>query len=275
MSSKNKPAPALHIEYLALDELLRWPGNPKEHAEEAIAASVTRFGFRDPLAIDETTGRLIAGHGRLTVLERARASGSPAPQYVQQRADGMWLVPVTRGGSFGSEEEASAYLVAHNRTGELGGWNDELLAGLLSNLDDDLRGVAGFDLDGFLQEQTAAAPPLPPVPPSEFLNDLIGPAAPVAAASLASAPAAPHAPVVPGAPLPPAPPAATSAPTITTPPVGGAEEYVQVAYVVTVSERTEALAVIKDARARFGTDTAPAAFMALIRAYAQQHGISA
>lgn len=254
-------APTLRIEYLPLDQLSRWPGNPKEHADGAIAASVQRFGFRDPLAIDEASGRLIAGHGRLTVLERAHAAGRPAPQYVQVREDGMWLVPVTRGGSFADEGEASAYLIAHNRTGELGGWNDDLLAGMLGNLDDELRAVAGFDLDAFVQEQTAAGTALP-VPPSEFLNGLIEPPAPLG--SPATLPA-----------LAGTAPAPTAAPTITTPPAAGGEEYVQLVYVVTVSERAEALAVIKDARARFGAETAPAAFMALIRQYAQANGVAA
>ncbi|MDL2342580.1 hypothetical protein QOL99_00255 [Deinococcus sp. MIMF12] len=249
---------ALRIEYLPLDQLARWPGNPKEHADGAIAASISRFGFRDPLAIDEATGRLIAGHGRLSVLERAHAAGQPAPQFVQVREDGMWLVPVTRGGSFGSEDEAAAYLVAHNRTGELGGWNDELLAGMLGGLDDDLRAVAGFDLEAFVKEtdaQAASAPALPEAP-SEFLNDLIG----VAAAAAPQAQATPT-PAAGGdaAPAEPAPPAA---------PVGpGNPEYVQVVYVVPAPDRDLAQRAVKRAREQFGVATAPEAFMAIIRAY--------
>ena len=284
MSSKKTQAPAaastLRIEYLPLAELARWPGNPKEHADGAIAASISRFGFRDPLAIDETTGRLIAGHGRLSVLERAHASGQSAPQFVQVREDGMWLIPVTRGGSFADETEASAYLIAHNRTSELGGWNEDLLAGMLGSLDDSLRAVAGFDLDAFVQETTAAAAAvqLPPAPPSEFLNDLITPptmaAAPAGtlqvqtpgaqAADLGAAVATPSAPVP-----------ATAAPTITTPPPPGGEEYVQLVVVLPVSERNEALAVLKDVRTKTGLETTPAAFMALIRQYAAANGVTA
>ncbi|MBZ9713771.1 hypothetical protein [Deinococcus multiflagellatus] len=271
-------APTLRIEYLPLDQLARWPGNPKEHAEGAIAASISRFGFRDPLAIDEASGRLIAGHGRLSVLERAHAAGQPAPQFVQVREDGMWLVPVTRGGSFADRDEASAYLIAHNRTGELGGWNDELLAGMLGSLDDALRSVAGFDLDGFLQEQTAAAASvqLPPPPPSEFLNDLITPSAPPAAPPpAADTVATPAAPAAPGAVVAPEAPPAPAAPSITSPPAQGAEEYVQLAFVLPVSERAEVTAAIKHAKGHFGAETSPAAFMAIIRAYAQQHGVGA
>lgn len=286
MSSKKTQAPAaastLRIEYLPLADLTRWPGNPKEHADGAIAASISRFGFRDPLAIDETTGRLIAGHGRLSVLERAHASGQPAPQFVQVREDGMWLIPVTRGGSFADESEASAYLIAHNRTGELGGWNEELLAGMLGSLDDSLRAVAGFDLDAFVRETTAAAAAVT-LPPSEFLNDLITPPM-TAPHTMAAAPAGLSQVQMPGgqaadlgatvaalsAPIP-----ATAAPTITTPPPPGGEEYVQLVVVLPVSERNEALAVLKDVRTKAGLETTPAAFMALIRQYAAANGVTA
>ena len=288
MSSKKIQAQApaastLRIEYLPLADLTRWPGNPKEHASEAIAASIREFGFRDPLAIDETTGRLIAGHGRLSVLERAHAAGQPAPQFVQVRGDGMWLIPVTRGGSFVDESEASAYLIAHNRTSELGGWNEDLLAGMLGSLDDSLRAVAGFDLDAFVQETTAAAAAVQ-LPPSEFLNDLITPPAPVTPFPTAAAPAGLPQVQTPGgqaanlgatAATPSAPIPATAAPTITTPPPPGGEEYVQLALVLPVSERNEALAVLKDVRAKTGLETTPAAFMALIRQYAAANGVSA
>ncbi|GGR68073.1 hypothetical protein GCM10008959_32690 [Deinococcus seoulensis] len=281
--SKKPQAPAaastLRIEYLPLADLTRWPGNPKEHADGAIAASISRFGFRDPLAIDETTGRLIAGHGRLSVLERAHAAGQPAPQFVQVRDDGMWLIPVTRGGSFADESEASAYLIAHNRTSELGGWNEDLLAGMLGSLDDSLRAVAGFDLDAFVQETTAAAAAvtLPPAPPSEFLNDLITPPMTAAPAGLPQVQTPGPQAADPGATAatPSAPVPATAAPTITTPPPPGGEEYVQLVVVLPVSERNEALAVLKDVRAKTGLETTPAAFMTLIRQYAQANGVSA
>lgn len=236
-SKKTAPAstPTLRIEYLPLDQLMRWPGNPKDHAEGAIAASVQRFGFRDPLAIDEATGRLIAGHGRLTVLERAHAAGQDAPQFVQVREDGMWLVPVTRGGHFESEAEASAYLIAHNRTSELGGWDEGLLSDLLGTLDEDLRAASGFDLDAFVKEQA-------PEPPSEFLNDLITPQ--------------------PQEQAPPAP--AVVQPTAPSDPE---EPYLQVVYVVRKSDRDLALEAVKKARAAFGVDTAPEAFVAIMRDY--------
>lgn len=283
--STNTPAPAapsdtLRIEYMALPDLLRWPGNPKEHDEAAIAASIERFGMRDPVSIDETSGRLIAGHGRLTVLERAHAAGSPAPQFVQVRADGAWLIPVTRGGSFTDEAEASAYLVAHNRTGELGGWDDTLLAEFLKPLDADLLAVTGFDLAAFAQEQEAAAAQVAlPTAPSEFLNSLIAPAqAPASAAPTTAAPQAP-APLAVPSPVTPDPsvdhPVSASAPATPAGPVSPPdapqfpddEEYVQLVYVVKKSDRAMVLDALKKARAEFSVDTAPDALLAIVRQY--------
>ncbi|SEI67611.1 hypothetical protein SAMN04488058_101313 [Deinococcus reticulitermitis] len=261
--TRKKTDTALRIEYLPLDELSRWPGNPKSHDDGAIAASISRFGFRDPLAIDEATGRLVAGHGRLTALERAHAAGSAAPQFVQVRGDGMWLVPVTRGGSFGDEAEAAAYLVATNRTGELGGWDESLLAEFLKPLDEDLLSITGFDLDAFLREVPKGSDVLPSAP-SEFLNDLIAPVSAPAAAGSGSAenpeaglqaPAAPA-----GQPASPLPAAQTD------------EPYLQVVYVVRKSEREQVLEAVKRARARFSVETAPEAFMAIIRDYLSREG---
>ena len=76
--------------------------------------------------------------------------------------------------------------------------------------------------------------------------------------------------VAPSAPIP-----ATAAPTITTPPPPGGEEYVQLVVVLPVSERNEALAVLKDVRTKTGLETTPAAFMALIRQYAAANGVNA
>lgn len=248
MPPKNKVAPAakdeLRIEYLRLDELLRWPGNPKEHAEDAIQASIERFGFRDPLAIDEQSGRLIAGHGRLTVLERAHAAGSPAPKYVRVAEDGQWLIPVTRGGHFENEAEASAYLVAHNRLGELGGWNDDLLAEFVKPLDDVLKGLTGFDwstLDSITAPQQG-----------DFLNGLVAEFSPPAAPPMGNS-------------IDPA-----ASPTLAPPPAAAADEanpYMQVVYVVRKDERERVLRAVKEAREQFGVETAPEAFMRIVDAY--------
>ena len=48
------------IEYMPLSQLERWPRNPKKHADDTINESITRFGFVQPILIDENTKRLVA-----------------------------------------------------------------------------------------------------------------------------------------------------------------------------------------------------------------------
>lgn len=162
------PAPAsektsLRIEYIDLADLVRAPRNPKQHDLGAIHQSISRFGFVSPIILDERTGRLLAGHGRLDSLQAAKASGSSPPERIVAQ-DGSWRVPVVRGVASRSDQDAEAYLVADNRTTELGGWDDAALASLLSDLaaQDALVGT-GFDKDdldtllrdlGYQQEPT-------------------------------------------------------------------------------------------------------------------------
>ncbi len=124
------------IEYIRIDELSRWPANPKQHDTPTMIESAKRFGFVAPLIKDEGTGRLVAGHGRAEALEAMRAAGTAPPQRIRIEPDGMWSVPVFCGISFASESEAEAYLLADNRLVELGGWNDVDLNDTLKRLND-------------------------------------------------------------------------------------------------------------------------------------------
>lgn len=135
------------IEYVPLSEVRGAPRNPKDHDQGAIHNSIVRFGFTSPLLLDERTGRLVAGHGRIEALRQMKASGQSAPERVEQR-NGEWYVPVVRGLRFRSDEDAEAYLLADNRLTELGGWDDFRLAEVLSDLAaaDALEGV-GWDAD--------------------------------------------------------------------------------------------------------------------------------
>ena len=122
------------IEYLHVDELVPAPKNPKTHATEQLRASMLRFQFTEPCLIDERTGRLVAGHGRVEALREAQAAGLDAPDGVQVD-DGRWLVPVVRGWASRNDEESAAYVIASNRLTEVGGWDVTLLADLLQRPD--------------------------------------------------------------------------------------------------------------------------------------------
>lgn len=125
---------SLEIEYRALDALEENPRNCRQHEPDQvvlIADSIRRFGFTNPVLIDEA-GVLIAGHGRL----------------MAARLAGLTEVPcvVLKGLS---DEEKRAYVIADNRLAEKSRWDEGLLMEELEALQD-----AGFDelLLGFSAE---------------------------------------------------------------------------------------------------------------------------
>ncbi len=139
----------LRIEYIALESLQQAPRNPKDHAPEALSQSVSRFGFVNPLIIDERTGRLVAGHGRLETLQQMRAEGREPPGRVVSKA-GSWYVPVLRGVKFDNAAEAEGYSIADNRLPELGGWHEDQLALMLADFaaqGKELLDGTGYDAD--------------------------------------------------------------------------------------------------------------------------------
>lgn len=172
---KPAPKPSRQIEYRPIAALQDNPHNPKAHALDTIGDSVGRFGYVEPIVVDERTGYTISGHGRTAALRAAETQwvadgmNDPIPDGVQTDEDGVWLVPVVTGWASKNDADARAALIALNRTTELGGWDDRALVDLLDDLanqDDGLVGV-GFDtadLDDLmarLQEHDADAPPAP------------------------------------------------------------------------------------------------------------------
>ena len=135
------------IEYTPLTNVLRAPRNPKRHNAELIANSISRFGVVESPAIDERTGRLVAGHGRLDDWVARKAAGENPPDGIEADPDtGDWLVPVQRGWASRSDADAEAYLVISNSSSEKGGWDDANLAQLLADLRDQDPGL--LDLTG-------------------------------------------------------------------------------------------------------------------------------
>ncbi|MBV8771668.1 MAG: hypothetical protein JO166_04950 [Deltaproteobacteria bacterium] len=161
----------IRVEYMTLAQLRRAPRNPKAHDLDVIDSSIKRFGFVAPIVMDERTGRLVAGHGRLETLERAKAAGQKPPDRIIER-DGEWLVPVIRGVEFTDDREAEAYVVADNQTTILGGWNEEELAAVLLDHAGGERGLQGLgysadDLQEMLFRLGQDAPEFEPTDASE------------------------------------------------------------------------------------------------------------
>lgn len=132
------------IEHLALSSLAVNPVNPKAHDLDTIDKSIGRFGYVEPVVVDGRTGQIISGHGRTATLRAMEERGETAPEGVVLDEDGSWLVPVVTGWSSRTDAEASAALIAMNRTTELGGWVDDALLDLLDGLaQDEEAGLSG------------------------------------------------------------------------------------------------------------------------------------
>lgn len=136
--------------YMRLDEMHEADLNPKGHDGPRIRGSIARFGFVDQPVLDERTGKLIGGHGRLMQLRDMHADGETPPDGITIDADGMWRWPVTRGWSSRSDTEAHAVGVALNRLTEAGGWDDlhtlSDILGAAYEMDPGLLDVTGYTI---------------------------------------------------------------------------------------------------------------------------------
>jgi len=129
MEQQNLTIKRVPIESLHLD-----PANARDHGPEnmdAIVASLTRFGQAEPLVVQESSGRVIGGNGRLSAMKQL---GWTECDIVELDVDDL---------------TATALGIALNRTGQLADWNEETLGRLLSELRDagELDGVGYSDSD--------------------------------------------------------------------------------------------------------------------------------
>lgn len=121
------------LRYVPLDSLNGNPQNPKGHDLDLIGESLDRFGYVEPQTMDDRTGLLIAGHGRLEQLRAKQDAGEPPPEGIRLRG-GEWQVPVVFGWASADDTEALAYLVASNQSTIAGGWDYPKLGPLLDEV---------------------------------------------------------------------------------------------------------------------------------------------
>lgn len=128
----------LKLEYRAVEALIPYARNAKQHSETQvaqIAASIREFGWGAPILIDGQNN-VIAGHGRLLAARKLGITEVP-------------VVPMEHL----TDTQRRALILADNKIGENASWEDELLGIELSELKD-----AGFDLGltGFSTEEWEA-----------------------------------------------------------------------------------------------------------------------
>lgn len=173
--TKTTPEPitsmAERIELWPVERLQPYAKNARTHSDDQvdqIAASIREFGFTNPILVDSADG-IIAGHGRLMASKRL----------------GLATVPVIVLDHL-TDQQRRAYILADNKLALNAGWDNDLLAQELQDLDAD-----GFDLDliGFNEDElvdlladndnTEPAPdvdadetPEPPAQPVSVLGDV-------------------------------------------------------------------------------------------------------
>lgn len=159
------------IQYMPAAKLVPAKLNPKEHDFGAIQTSMDMHGYVEPVVLDERTERLVSGHGRIEVLLALAKKGAAPPDGVKLDAAGAWLVPVVRGWRSEDDAQANAFLLASNRTSELGGWDNAALTEVLEDLakSNQMLG-SGYDADDLdeLLEQLGPPPAVSPPDDEEF-----------------------------------------------------------------------------------------------------------
>jgi len=134
------------LKWIDIGKVELLPQNTKDHDAGAIIESIKRFGFIDPIGLNTETNRAFDGNGRLEALRVMKVQGMECPKGVRAEG-GKWLAPFFCFQIPEKEEQAAA--IALNKTNELGGWDYDALAKVLSNLatlPDGLKGT-GWDTD--------------------------------------------------------------------------------------------------------------------------------
>ena len=140
----------------AIDSLTPWDRNPRknDHAVQTVADSIRRFGFGSPILARSADRVVIGGHTRLKAAKKL----------------GMDKVPVRFLDL--DPAEAAALALADNKLGELAEWDDDAVAEILGELeqqgtpidglgwdDDELKALLGDGLEaapGEAEEQEIA-----------------------------------------------------------------------------------------------------------------------
>ena len=149
----------MKIELRPLAEIKPYEKNPRinDAAVDAVAESIRRFGFRQPIVVD-AEGVIVCGHTRWRAAQKL----------------GLGKVPVHVATDL-TPEQIRAYRIADNKTSELAEWDLELLPIELAELKDtDIDwSLLGFDLEELAMlldpdgQQGLTDPDEIPAPPDE------------------------------------------------------------------------------------------------------------
>lgn len=109
-----------------IDSVRPWPDNPRRGDIAALTDSIKTNGFYTVIAVQESSGQIVAGNHRWQVLRNLGATEVPAV-----------LLKIT-------DEDALRIVLGDNRSSDLAFYDDPTLFELLKKLDGDFRGT-GYD----------------------------------------------------------------------------------------------------------------------------------
>ena len=135
----------LKVEYINIDDIKPYAGNAKLHPAEQInqiIRSIEQFGMNDPIAIWKD-GEVIEGHGRLIALTEMGEE--------RRKALGIAKIPVIRLDEL-SDEQRKAYALVHNKLTMNSGFDFDLLADELADIELFDMGEFGFDVSDLTPE---------------------------------------------------------------------------------------------------------------------------
>ena len=116
----------MKVQNVSIQNVKPYAKNPRKNDDgvDAVANSIKEFGWQQPIVVDKDNV-IIVGHTR----------------YKAAKKLGMKQVPVVVADEL-TDEQVKAYRLADNKTGELTGWDDDLL-------NDELDGILDIDMSDF------------------------------------------------------------------------------------------------------------------------------
>ena len=145
------------VTYHPIASLAPWARNARTHSKKQIrqiADSIRRFGFTNPVLIDEA-GTILAGHGRVAAATLLGMTEVPCVQIEHM-----------------SEDEKRAYVLADNKLALNAGWDEDLLAAELVSADLDFDvGLTGFSIPEIDSALAAVDPEEPGNPRDDVMPD--------------------------------------------------------------------------------------------------------
>ncbi|MFW8566170.1 site-specific DNA-methyltransferase [Orrella sp. 11846] len=135
---------SLQVEYRRTESLIPYARNARTHSDAQvaqIAASIREFGFNNPVLIDGRYG-IIAGHGRVLAARKLDMETVPVIELTHL-----------------SDAQKRAYIIADNKLALNAGWDEQLLAIELGDLQEvgfemDLIGFSPAELEAYMGMDT-------------------------------------------------------------------------------------------------------------------------